>query len=265
MPMWSYVLGSLPALRLLALVGASLWLTLATVPASADPAHLGWAEEIALNVSPDNNIYATDPSYIHWPGVQGADTYENRTVCGTFVTRVLQQAYGWDGDDFKAWFKYTSSPFAKDYHKAIAEGNGFLIIQKISDIQSGDIIAIDYPDTPDIPDDPSGHVMIAAGPPARRSATAPVKAGTTQYTIEVIDSTQWPHGSTDTRCLGLPTCSAATKDTGAGIGFFRLYADAAGTIVGYTWSPEHMDDTDYYDQTIRYPVRHLTVGRLHRR
>jgi hypothetical protein len=99
--------------------------------------------------------------------------------------------------------------------------------------------------------------MIAAGPPTRRSATAPVKAGTTQYTIEVIDSTSNPHGSTDTR--------AATQDTGAGIGFFRLYADAAGTIVVYTWSPEHTKEEDYYDQTIRYPVRDLTVGRLHHR
>jgi hypothetical protein len=173
------------------------------------------------------------------------------------VTRVLQQAYGWTDTDFTKWFN-SPSPNAQAYHDAILAGDGFLAIQKISDIQSGDIIAIDYPDTPD-PDDPSGHVMIAAGSPTLRGAAAPVKTDTTQYTIEVIDSTQWPHGSTDTR--------AATQDDGAGIGFFRLYADATGTIVGYTWSPEHTKEEDYYDQAIQdlTKLRDLTVGRLHHR
>jgi len=249
--MWSHVLCSLPPLRLLALVGASLWLTLATLPASADPVHLGWAEEIALNVSPRLNAYASAPSFIHWPGVQGATTYENRTKCASFVTLVLQQAYGWDGDDFKAWLKSTS-PFATAYHEAIEDGNGFLVIQKLTDIQSGDLIAIDYPDG----GEDTGHVMIAAGSPTLRRATVPLKADTTQYIIEVIDSTKDPHGSTDTR--------AATQDEGAGLGVFRLYANAAGTIVGYTWSLEH---TKYYDQTIqdKTKLRALTVGRLYHR
>jgi hypothetical protein len=257
--MWSNIFFYRPSLKTLALVGASLCLTLSAVPASASPAHVMWAEEIALNVSPLLNEYAgeyaSDPSYIHWPGVQGATAYENHTKCASFVTRVLQQAYGWTDTDFKNWFKFTSSPNAQGYHDAILAGNGFLVIQKISDIQSGDIIAIDYPDTPD-PDDPSGHVMIAAGSPTLRGAAVPFKTGTTQYTIEVIDSTQSPHGSTDTR--------AATQDEGAGIGFFRLYVDATGTIVGYTWSPEH---TKYYDQTTQdlTKLRDLTVGRLHHR
>ena len=233
---------------------ASLWLTLAVVPASAAPVHARWAEEIALNVSPDLNAYAgdypSDPPYIHWLGVQNANQYENYTKCASFVTLVLQQAYGWDKNYFYQWLGH-ESPFATHYHQAIKDGTGFLVIQKITDIQSGDIIAIDYPD--DAKD--TGHVMIAAGAPTLtlRGATA------LMYTIEVIDSTKTPHDSTDTRCL-VHGCPEATQDTGAGLGVFRLYANAAGTIVGYTWSPE---EPAYYDQTSPEDERRdLKVGRL---
>src|SRR5262249_39344742 len=159
------------------------------------------------------------------------------TKCASFVTLVLQQAYQWDDADFTDWFR-SSSPYAADYHDAILAGNGFLEIQHITDIQSGDIIAIKYPYTPD-PDDDTGHVMTAAGSPTLSVAAAPVVAGTKQYAIEVIDSTKTPHDSTDTR--------KAAGDTGAGLGVFRLYANAAGTIVGYTWSPEHTKEKDYHD------------------
>src|SRR5262245_35604209 len=166
---------------------ASLWLTLAVVPASAVPAHLRWAEEIALNVTPDLNAYAgdypSDPPYIHWLGVQNANKYENYTKCASFVTRVLQQAYGWDKNYFYQWLGH-ESPFATHYHQAIKDGTGFLVIQKITDIQSGDIIAIDYPD--DAKD--TGHVMIAAGAPTLTLGGATAL----MYTIEVIDSTKDP-------------------------------------------------------------------------
>jgi len=178
--------------------------------------------------------------------VQGATIYANRTKCNSFVTHVLRQAYNWSDDDFDTRLG-SKSPYAADYHDAIEAGTYFLKIQYITDIQMGDIIAIKYP--PRLDD--TGHVMIAYTTPVQSRATEPVVAGTTQYEIEVIDSTQWPHGPTDTRLM-----QNGTWDEGAGIGILRLYADRTGTIVGHTWSIYTY--SDYFDQT----ARHLTVGRL---
>jgi hypothetical protein len=244
--MWSNVFVSRPSLKTLALVGASLWMTLSAAPALANPAHVLWAEAIALNVTPASNDYGSNPTYLTWPGVQGATTYANRTECSPFVTRVLKQAYGWSDTDFLTWFGY-KSPYAATYHDAIQAGNRFLEIQHIKDIQIGDIIAIKYP----AGSASTGHVMIAYNTPAQRMTTAPVVVGTTQYEIEVIDSAQSGHGPTDTRLM-----EDGTWDAGAGIGVLRLYADNTGTIVGYTWST--YNNSVYYDQT----TRHLTVGRL---
>jgi hypothetical protein len=244
--MWSNVFFYRPFLQTLALVGASLWLTLSAVPASASPAHVLWAEEIALNVTPENNEYGSNPTFLTWPGVQNVTIYTNRTKCASFVTHVLKQAYGWNNTDVHTRFD-SSTPDAATYHDAIQAGKYFLEIQHVKDIQVGDIIAIKYPPNPDA----TGHVMIASNTPVQRRVTKPVVAGTTQYAIEVIDSSQSGHGPTDTRLM-----RNDTWDEGAGIGILRLYADNTGAIVGYTWST--YNNSDYYDQT----TRHLTVGRL---
>lgn len=93
--------------------------------------------------------------------------------------------------------------------------------------------------------------MIATGPADLRTATAPYVPNTTQYVVEVIDSSRSGHGPTDTRLR-----EDGTWQDGVGIGIFRLYADATGTIVGYTWST--YTTSVYYDQTTRHPV----VGRF---
>ena len=212
--------------RTLVLV-ASVWLALAAVPAAATPAHLLWAEEVAQNVDPANNVYGTSPTYLTWPGVNGATAYTNRTECSSFATRVFKQAYGWSDTDFKTWFG-SSSPTAAKYHDAIVAGNQFVAVPLVSDLQSGDIIAVKYLDGTTTS---TGHVMMATGPVSPRTATAPYVSGTTQYVVEVIDSSQTGHGPTDTRLR-----PDGTWQTGVGIGILRLYADATGTIVGYTWS-----------------------------
>src|SRR5437867_3998377 len=89
-------------LRLLMVV-ASVWLALSAVPAAATPAHLLWAEEVAMNIDPTNNVYGSNPTYLTWAGVNGATDYTNRTECSSFATRVLKQAYGWTDTNFKTW------------------------------------------------------------------------------------------------------------------------------------------------------------------
>jgi hypothetical protein len=196
---------------------------------------------------PENNEYNSNPNYIKWPGVNGATAYANRTQCGSFVTRVLKQAYAWNDTYFKNWFGSTS-PTAAVYHDAILAGNGFTAFDTVQDIAPGDIIAIKYPAGLSA----TGHVMMARGAAFERTASAPLVAGTRQYAVEIIDSSQTGHGPDDTRLM-----ADNSWDSGAGIGTLRIYADEySGEIAGYTWST--YSTSVYYDQN----TRHLTVGRL---
>jgi hypothetical protein len=224
-------------------------LILLGLPAAAYPAqpvHLAWAESIAVNVTPDRNVYGSDPSYIYWAGVNGAAGYENRTQCSSFATRVLKQAYSWSDSTFQAWMG-SKSPTAAKYHDTIQAGNGFSLVQNIADIQPGDILAAKYPEG----SSSTGHVMMAYGQAQPRTAAAPLVTGTFQYELLVIDSSQSGHGPNDTRRM-----PDGSWDTGVGIGTLRLYADNAGSITGYTWST--YSNSVYYDQA----TRNLVVGRL---
>lgn len=213
------------------------------------PGHLSWAEAVALNVLPARNDYATNPSYIYWKGVNGALDYQNRTECASFVTLNLRQAYGWSTTFMKNWMGSTS-PFAATYHDTIVAQNGFLLVPNVQSIASGDIIAIKYPAGLTA----TGHTMIADGPAVlRAAATGPLVAGTLQYEIAVIDSSQSGHGPLDTRYY-----PNGTWEAGAGRGVLRLYADRNGLITGYTWST--YTNSVYYDQA----SRHLVVGRLNK-
>ena len=88
--------------------------------------------------------------------------------------------------------------------------------------------------------------------PTPRTASSPLITGTTQYEVLVNDSSASYHGTTDTR---YKTEAGGKNDSGAGRGVMRLYADAAGDVVGYTWSTSK--NSIYYNQT----QRHLVVGR----
>lgn len=234
------------ALFLRILTGILSLFLLAGTAKAADPAHLFWAVDIATNVTPDKNMYDSNPSYIHWPDANGVGAYENRTKCSSFITQVLMKSYGWTSAYFSNWMSSTS-PTANKYYDAINQQNGFVIIDNINDIQAGDIIAIKYPSGSAV----TGHMMMANGPATLRSPTLPLVTGTNQYQIQIIDSSQSGHGPTDTRLI-----EDGVYAPGAGIGISRLYADNAGVIKGYTWSTYY--NSVYYDQN----TRPIIVGRL---
>lgn len=215
--------------------------------AYAAPVHVAWAESLVTNLSPDKNEYGSGPTYIDWSGVNDASAYANRTQCSSFVTGILKQSYSWSDSDFRSWFGY-SNPTAEVYHDTIEAQNGFSLIQNISDIQSGDIIAIKYLDDSSV----TGHVMIAKTAATVRVATLPIIDNTLQYEIEVMDSSYSGHGVGDTRLM-----KDGTWDSGAGIGKLRLYADDKGAVIGYSWSVGK--NSIYYRQQYG---RHLVVGRL---
>jgi hypothetical protein len=212
------------------------------------PAHVAWGELLVNTVLPPKNEYGSGPSYIRWAGDIGYVASENRTVCGTFVTLLFQRAYGLTSSDFTAWMN-TASPDAAAYHDAIAAENGFERITHVSDVLPGDLIAIKYPTG----SEPSGHVAIVTEVPSRHKMVAPIIKATLQFEVFIIDSTNTPHGSSDSRVK-----ADGSIDTGAGSGSMRLYTDPHGEIVGHAWSTGVTDG--FYDQT----SRHLVVGRLAR-
>jgi len=236
-----------PFCKLIIVLGG-LGLAAAAPPAFADePDHVLWADDLIEHILPENNDYASNPSYINWAGVNGATIYQNRTQCSTFLTNLLKQSYGWNNADFKTWFGSTS-PSAAQYHDAIQSGNGFTANHFVQNIAPGDVIAIKYPSGLSS----TGHVMLVRSLPEEIAATAPIVTGTRQYTVEVYDSSQSGHGSDDTR-----KTVDGSWDAGVGAGFFRIYADdISNEIVGYTWSTS--GNSTYYNQS----QRHLVVGTL---
>lgn len=209
----------------------------------ASPAHVCDANTLITNLhaTGNRNEYDDDsdePSYIVWD----AENAEAFTNCSSFVTHLLKHTYGWSNAYFTNWMG-TSTPNAGQYHDAIAGENRFTPIEKRSDIQVGDFIAIKYPASSST----SGHILIVAGVPQVRTATSPLVTGMTQYEVSVIDSCNSYHGSSDTRY---------SAGEGIGRGAFRIYVDASDEIQGYTWST--FSNSTYYNQS----QRHLVVGRL---
>lgn len=213
---------------------------------AAEPLHLIWADELVTNIAPENNEYGSGPSYVQWAGVNGATEYRSRSLCSTFVTNVLKQAYGLSTQDIVAWFGSTS-PNAILYHNRIVNEIGFEEIRMVDEIVAGDIVAIKYPEGSSV----TGHVAITAGAPVPRVATTPIVPGTTQYEITILDSSSTGHGLTDTRITWRGSWHA-----GVGKGVMRLYANRSGVIVGYTWSTQ--------SASVYYPKqeRDIVLGRI---
>ena len=225
---------------------ALLLFPLSALAQPVEPYHLWWAEDLVTHVDPENNSYGTSPSYVRWAGVAGATQYENRSLCTTFVTLLLKQAYGWTDSQIRVWLG-SASPNATLYHDNIEQEDGFVRIMKAADIEAGDLLAIEYPAGLSV----TGHVATARGEAILREATAPIIANSVQYDVEVVDSSSTGHGPTDTRLK-----SDGSWQEGAGFGVMRVYADAAGDIIGYTWST--VTASTYYGLA----TRHLVVGRL---
>ena len=96
--------------RRLTVVACAVFCVVALLPApaAAQADHLWWAEQLVNNVLPENNVYGGSPSYITWVDVDGATEYTNRTQCSSFLTRLLERAYGWTDDDIALWLGSTS-------------------------------------------------------------------------------------------------------------------------------------------------------------
>jgi len=210
------------------------------VSLSLSATHLDNAIDLVKRLNKStNNTYGTNPNWIDW--IKPAA----RTECNSFLNRLYQYTYGTNESYFKSWMNSTS-PTAAKWHDAIEASNRFLKKVNVSTILEGDFMAIKYP--PGLSS--TGHAMLVCGKPTVRTATAPLVSSTTQYSVDVCDSSASYHGKNDTRL-------SQTSPQGIGRGTFRLYANVTTKqIVGYTWSLD--TGSVYYTQG----ERHLAVGTL---
>lgn len=218
--------------------------------------HLELAEMLIATVLASTNSYG-DPTQITWEGQNGLNYSTNRSKCATLVTQLFEKAYN---PDYVAWFGCTS-PHAASYHDAIEVEDGFTLIGSIHDVKPGDIIAIQYIDAGCTnltcgtfsTCTTTGHVAMVADFPKARTASAPLVTGTTQYSIEIIDTTTSYHGTADTRYKAE---SGGGHDQGVGQGTMRVYVNPkSSAIVGHSWSTS--SGSAYYSNA----KRDVVIGR----
>jgi hypothetical protein len=250
---------------------------------------LDWAKQLIDDIDFTKNIYGSNPTYIEWKGVDGATESKNRTVCSSFITRLLKRAYGYSSADIKKWMG-TTNPKAATYFNAITEQKHFQSIAHINEIKPGDLFTIKYLENaqngtdesePNVDENPSdvtqcprrsratGHIVLIRQAAVVHPSSPPLQPNLTQYSLKVIDSSRSGHGCKDTRLLPNKSCSDsdAWGNGGVGQGTMRLYADSDGTIAGYTWSLRSKStfySPDGYEnsQGCQIPGHPLAVGRL---
>jgi len=136
--------------------------------------------------------------------------------------------YGYSSDDFKRWFD-SHRPSAKRYFDAIVEQQGFVRLERVTDLRPGDFIAVKYLNRTDN----TGHIMLVDQLPERARGSRRSDANGEAWLVQVIDSSETGHGPSDTRHKR----GADGRDhDGLGEGVLRLYADAQGRATGFSWS-----------------------------
>lgn len=228
---------------------ATLIVTLSLLPATThtqEPTsqrHVADAERLVQQLDLSNTNYEHGVGSIAWTG-----TVASHTDCSGFIDQLLMHDDGYTADQFKRWFGIRR-PTAATYHDAIASGHGFTRVLTVPDLQLGDVIAIKYLTR----HDNTGHIMLVVGQPKRVASSAPSVDGTTQWDIDIIDSSESGHGPTDTRHKR----GADGKDhDGLGRGIFRVYTFANGEIAGFTWS------TLKSSHFVTPEAEHLLMGRF---
>jgi hypothetical protein len=208
------------------------------------PKHLADARELV------KQLHLADTNYEHGKGeVIWKDKVEAHCDCSGLLNNLLMHSYGYTEDDLATWLG-AKRPTARRYHEAIADQNNkrFTRITNIKDVRPGDIFAVKYAVRSS---DNTGHVMLVdAAPKEIKEDRKEVEGAVKQWQVRIIDSSMSAHGSTDTRY------EKGAKHSGVGRGLLRVYTNAEGEIVAYTWSTESAK-TIYHQKSYS-----LVIGRL---
>ncbi len=192
------------------------------------PPQVREAVRLVRGVSASTSEYQHAIGPVVWPGEESGKRAACRTDCSGFINALLKHTYQFSDEQLSAMLQ-ARRPLAKHYYAAIAAAHGFQAIASLQQAQAGDIIAVRY--TNSKKGENTGHVMLMSGTPRQRPASEPVVAGTLQWEVPVIDESESGHGLHDTRHLS----EGGFRD-GLGAGVLRIYTDAAGKIVGHSWS-----------------------------
>jgi hypothetical protein len=197
-----------------------------------------------------NNVYLIgSPSTVTWGTPDDLSSWIALARCSSFITWVLKHTYGWATDAYFTQYFQDRIPEAADYRQAVTNGTAgprFQQIRKVTDLQPGDLISVDYMGEVD---DNTGHIVMVRQIKGVHTGNMTF-TGETQYAIEVIDCTADPHGMyskpsyapyPDTRMV-----DDVTDFQGVGIGHMMFYADnTTGEFSRYRWSVNSGDDKTY--------------------
>lgn len=217
--------------------------TLARGQSPAAKRHVADAERLVQQLDLANTNYEHGVGSITWTG-----TVASHTDCSGFIDQLLKHDDGYTADQFERWFG-RRRPTAATYHDAIESAHGFIQVRAVRDLQLGDVIAIKYLTRRDN----TGHIMLVVGEPKRVAPREPLVEGTTQWDIEIIDSSESGHGPTDTRHK---RGDAGKDHDGLGRGTFRVYTLRNGDVAGFTWS------TLTTSKFVTPEAEHLVMGRF---
>lgn len=192
------------------------------------PKHVALARELVANVPPERNVYAHS-GWVAFPTDALSGGYAARTDCSGLVYELLRRADNPTSMQMVSFKRHRPHPLAEDFVLSIEMERGFKRVDKIGDVQVGDIIAWSWQDFVDARKASStGHVMLVNGAPKAIKPYKPIVAGLRQYTVSIIDSSQGRLGPDDTRIL-----KDGRRIDGLGMGRLRIYANAEGEIVGF--------------------------------
>lgn len=201
------------------------------------------AKALVEKVKPENTSYRHKNNEVSWGTNGNAVCHAD---CSGFINALLLHTGTFKEKDFKNHLG-TERPLARHYFDAIIHQRGFVEITRIHEVKAGDIIAIRYPPG----SSNTGHVMLVVNKPDSRTATEPMIKGTSQYEIQIIDSSTSGHGASDSRRMG-----DGKFHEGLGTGIFRIYTNEQGIFVGHAWS--NYPSSKYQD----IKARHIVVGRV---
>ncbi len=229
--------------HVLATVLVAALLSAATCYAAEPPRHLTAAIDLAGHLRLEDTSYQHGEPKVTWDGI-----CQSHADCSGFLDALLMHSYGYTRADFKRWFN-SHRPSARRYHDAIVAERGFQRIERLGEVQPGDVLAVKYLRR----SDNTGHVMLVSARPRRIMPTRPVVGYSEQWEVPIIDSSRSGHGPSDTRHHRGPN---GKDHEGLGCGVLRIYSNSQGAVVGFSWS------TAKASKFVAPSDEHLVIGRL---
>jgi hypothetical protein len=183
--------------------------------------HLLTAEALLEEVAPEHTSYRHKNNVVKRKSPDAPA--ECHADCSGLVNWLLLDATGRPPAALELWFR-SKRPVARHYVDAIIAEKYFRRIHRLKLCMPGDVVAMKYPQD----NDNTGHVMLVAERPKKKTSSPPLVEATEQWEVKIIDCTTSPHGSDSRK-------KEVGSRGGLGTGLFRIYTNADGEPVGYTW------------------------------